>query len=706
MRLQLESATDVFNLDDVLMKGEGIQVTAGVTGLGLPNISTQWLEGAGDGALFRGRRVLPRDIDLPLYLSAPNRQELQKLVSRLAKMLAGPCILRLVEDDGTSWYTEVRRVGGGGYVYGEDTTGERDLMLVITLRAGDPFWTYSQPTRKVIENSGAGRGLLNGLTKLQLASSQAIGSITLENTGDAPAFPVWEVTGPGSNFRAISADGQEFWWTGTLAAGEKLIIDTRAGTVKDGTGANRYAEMAPAPKLWSIPPGTTTATVTLENTSAGTIEPTGDPIWRNLVTNPRGEDVSATSYSVVRTNLMTNPRPRNYANSATAPPGWQDTWAGGGTAYFTSDANGVLSKVWTADATNDHNVFAGPRITSPPVGVKLSARMKIRISESPNGMPTSGMALRFDFRNAANVSLGTVLGEIVTWGELGEWMTLECIGAEVPADTAHVRVLPLPNSSVWKPLAGTVIEMAEPLVEVGTVLGDFFDGDSTGPYTYAWTGAVGGSTSEQRLYRATGQAASVSGEGGYFPYWAEGEAGVRYQRWRAIAGTPATSYRIARTSALSHADIVAGQTYTLLARMRLSGWTPRTLGVRLADDSLSTQPMAEVLISNVGSDWRDVRVTFTALEDSAANTQVGLYVSLPNEPPVTEHGHFDLAHWAVIPGEYTGPYFDGDTPESLQAGFFSWDGAAHASTSSNYLATVVGRSSITCSWRPRKWMVI
>jgi hypothetical protein len=703
VRLQLESATDVFNLDDVLMKDQGIQATTGVAGLGLPQISTQWIEGAGDGALFRGRRVLPRDIDLPLYIVAPDREGLKKLVSRLALMLAGPCILRLVEDDGSSWSTEVHRVGGGGYVYGSDTIGERDLTLILTLRAGDPFWTYSQASRKVIENSGSGRGLLNGLAQMQVSSSQAIGSITLENLGDAPAYPVWEVTGPGSNFHARSADGQEFRWNGTLDVDEKLIIDTRTGTVKDGTGANRYAQMGPAPRLWSIPPGTTTAVATLENTSSGTLT-TGDLLWRNLVTNPRGETTGGAT--VLRTNLMTNPRPRNYASSVNAPAGWRDTWAGGGTANFTSDANGVLKKTWTAAATSDHNVFAGPNITSPPIGVNLSARMKIRISATPNGMPTSGMALRFDFRDAGNVSLGTAVGDYVTWGALGEWMTVECRGAVAPAGTAHVRIIPLPNSSVWKPAVGTVLEMSEPQVEIGNQLGVFFDGAFTGNFTYAWTGAANASTSTQSMPAAKGQMASVSGEASHFPYWAEGSAGSRYQRWRAIAGTPATSYRVARSIALSRADIVAGQKYTLLARIRRSGWDPGSVGIRLSPGSGSPEVFTTVTVTNVGSSWVDVRHTFTALVNGDADAGIGLYVSLPNTPPTDQHGYFDLAHWAVIPGDYSGQYFDGDTADSLQQGLFGWAGVAHDSVSNNNLAKVTGRSSVVCSWRPRKWMVI
>lgn len=264
-RLQLESATDVFNLDDVLTKGTGVQAVAGVTGLGLPDVAVQWLQGAGDGAVFRGRRVLPRDIDLPLHVEATNRDHLKGLLSRLALILAGECVLRLVDDDGADWSVNVHRTGGGNYVYGQDTIGETDFATVITLRAGDPFFTYSRTSRKTIENSGAGRGLLKGLAAMRVSSSQAIGTILLENIGDAPAYPIWDVIGPGRDFKTISVTGDGFHWRGSLAAGEGLRVDTQRGTVTDQSGVNRYAQLGPAPRLWSIPPGTTQATASLED---------------------------------------------------------------------------------------------------------------------------------------------------------------------------------------------------------------------------------------------------------------------------------------------------------------------------------------------------------------------------------------------------------------------------------------------------------
>jgi len=138
--LALENDTDALDLDYVFKYGRGIQALSGATGFGLPPVSIRWLEGAGDGALYRGRRVLPRDIDLPLLVVGLDRSDLTALWSRLARMLDGKCRLRLIEDDGTSWSIDTYRVGGGDFAWGSDTDGERELRTVVTLRAPNPFW--------------------------------------------------------------------------------------------------------------------------------------------------------------------------------------------------------------------------------------------------------------------------------------------------------------------------------------------------------------------------------------------------------------------------------------------------------------------------------------------------------------------------------------------------------------------------------------
>lgn len=269
--LQLERGGDVLFLDPLLDSPTGVQALAGVTGLGLPPRQVQFLEGAGDGARYRGRRILPRDIDLPIYVAGRDRPELKEEWARLVKMVTpdSPCRLRFIDDDSTSWWLDVVLAGGGDYVYGTDTTGDYDLQTYITLRAGDPIWTADSTHSQDITVAGEPVGLLPELVKLQLSESSVFGDLHLENRGDADAYPVWLVEGPIDEFGAVDRDGRTLIWTGDLGEGESLTINTRLGTVVDHTGANRYDGLAPAPNFWRVPPGLTECQVLATGAVAG-----------------------------------------------------------------------------------------------------------------------------------------------------------------------------------------------------------------------------------------------------------------------------------------------------------------------------------------------------------------------------------------------------------------------------------------------------
>lgn len=270
-RLQLESSTDIFGLDDVLEGGRGVQALSGANGLGLPPVAAQWLEGAGDGSIYRGRRILSRTIDLPLLIQGRNREDLKSLLSRFARLVSGPCTLRLFEDDGSSWTTQVIRTGGGDYTYGVDSIGENDFFTVVTFRAGDPYFTSAETYTSSVATPVTTGGLLGvgGLTTLSVAASSANGTIDLENIGDADAYPVWKVYGPGSDFKAVSPKGETLRWQGTLNTGEVLAINTKTGTVRDQNGTNRYSLLATAPRFWTIPPGISSAEASLQGTTPG-----------------------------------------------------------------------------------------------------------------------------------------------------------------------------------------------------------------------------------------------------------------------------------------------------------------------------------------------------------------------------------------------------------------------------------------------------
>jgi hypothetical protein len=261
VKLELSSASDRLSLSGFETDGVGFQALAGITGLGLPQLSVQWLEGAGDGAAYRGRRVLPRDIDIPLDIVGRDRAHLSALVTRLARVLADECTLTYIDEPGVRWSTAVRWTGGGSIDPG---AGGRDIQTVITLRAPSPYFLSESPQTVAIGGTVAA-SFLSSMSAMPLSSSQAIGTVELSNDGDVPAYPVWEVTGPGDNFKAVSPTGEVLHWTGTLAAGEKLVVDMGAGTVKDSTGANRYTALNTAPRFWSVAPGASTATASLLN---------------------------------------------------------------------------------------------------------------------------------------------------------------------------------------------------------------------------------------------------------------------------------------------------------------------------------------------------------------------------------------------------------------------------------------------------------
>jgi len=98
------------------------------------------------------------------------------------------------------------------------------------------------------------------LSKLKLTSSQVFGVITVNNTGDVPAFPTWFIRGPISDV-AISYGNQGFSLTEPVLDGETITVNTATGTVVDDQGTNRYSILGIAPKLFRVDPGVTSITV-------------------------------------------------------------------------------------------------------------------------------------------------------------------------------------------------------------------------------------------------------------------------------------------------------------------------------------------------------------------------------------------------------------------------------------------------------------
>jgi hypothetical protein len=245
--------------------GSGFEALAGITGFGMPKRSNRWFEGAGDGATHRGARVLPRDIDLPLIVQGTDRADLLRnlsLLSTILKTRNGPARLSVGLPGGEMWYEDVVLDGGGDWARrGAESDNKTFVRTILTLRAGDPFWTRATPENFTVIQDNSGRGLLPDLAKMELSSAGAFGNKEVFNSGDDDAWPVWTMNGPFTSWTFTGADGEILTWTGAIALGEGLLVDSKNGTVYDFSGVNRYDGFGDSPRFWSISPGYSYVTV-------------------------------------------------------------------------------------------------------------------------------------------------------------------------------------------------------------------------------------------------------------------------------------------------------------------------------------------------------------------------------------------------------------------------------------------------------------
>lgn len=252
----------------------GVQMRLGVRGMGMPPVSLQWFDGAGEGSSFRGGKVLARTLDMPVKITGRNRIDVLESYSALARIMRLPYESTLTAMfDNDRYRLNVVRTGGGDYEMGVDSDGKTVLMTTLTVQAGRPYWESIDSEGRNIEPEGVGKGLLGpgqSLVQLILGSVDGFGSVVFSNTGDVEAWPTWTIYAPFSGFALVRADGLALEWEGATAKTTGyIVVDSLSGTVVDEAGANRYGELKPAPKFFSVEPGSTSASVVLAGAGTG-----------------------------------------------------------------------------------------------------------------------------------------------------------------------------------------------------------------------------------------------------------------------------------------------------------------------------------------------------------------------------------------------------------------------------------------------------
>ena len=250
----------------------------GATGFGVaPTILTISKSATAGGRWRRSKRDV-RDIDLPLTLLSEDQPMLQRMMDKLMRVLDDTYttpMLVATFPDGSAWEIGVHYVSGLDAAHGEETDGITFSDYLMTLRAPKPYWVSrdSRAYRLGINDADSMRGLLRNtsLTKLQVAPSQVIGDFQVDNDGNVEAYPVWTVTGPGSEFTARRNDGKGFIYTQPIVAGETVTFDTLNKKVFSSIHGNVWDNLAPAPKLFSLPRGESRIEVELVNSTTSSL---------------------------------------------------------------------------------------------------------------------------------------------------------------------------------------------------------------------------------------------------------------------------------------------------------------------------------------------------------------------------------------------------------------------------------------------------
>jgi hypothetical protein len=252
----------------------GTMVTPGVSGHLMPTWDVYSDRSPSyDGENVRGVRANARDVIIPLHMWGQDRGEckarFQALVAALNPQL-GQGTLTFTEAAGTS------RSIGAYYSQGlegnddDDKTGRTWMSAVLAFHAPRPFW---EGDAQFVQFDVGSSGSWFPVLPLAVRNSQVLGSVQIQNVGDAECFPVWTVTGPCSSITLTNATtGKSLVIAQALTSSDTAVIDFREGakTALMNGVTNLYSAISiTSSAFWSLKPGLNNITITLPG-AAGT----------------------------------------------------------------------------------------------------------------------------------------------------------------------------------------------------------------------------------------------------------------------------------------------------------------------------------------------------------------------------------------------------------------------------------------------------
>jgi hypothetical protein len=179
--------------------------------------------------------------------------------------------LRTVAPGGDSREIFCRVSSGLGIneVLGEDS-GLISQRITAEFTAHDPYW-YSVGDTAIVYTGDVETATFFPFFPIRLsAGSVFVDDNAVNNPGDLEAWPVWTISGPGSNvvISNLTTEKQISLST-TISGGQSVTIDTRPGakTVLNDDGTSLFSLMSSTSSLFSLARGDNHIQVAMDSTS-------------------------------------------------------------------------------------------------------------------------------------------------------------------------------------------------------------------------------------------------------------------------------------------------------------------------------------------------------------------------------------------------------------------------------------------------------
>lgn len=228
------------------------------------------------GSRVRAVRHGTRDITLPLWITAASPADLRTALRALMLTMdpsRGDGKIRVTSELGDQREVTCRYLAGLELAESLGSTSGPLLQRVpVTFRAFDPYW-YAVSDSTASFSTGAAATFFP-FFPLRLSASEVFATGNITNVGDVSAWPVWTITGPGSNpvLRNLTT-GKMILLTTSISTGEGIVIDTREGakSITKTDGTNIFSTLYELSSLWPLQRGVNAVQVELTGSDSNSL---------------------------------------------------------------------------------------------------------------------------------------------------------------------------------------------------------------------------------------------------------------------------------------------------------------------------------------------------------------------------------------------------------------------------------------------------